>query len=347
MIIFADTFNTYGSDVSLLTNGLYGVVSQAGLATDPDPNVPVGRHVFQAFSNAVVGLRLRRVFPGARVTAGFAKRLWLDQLPPNSSCVPSFTFLDAGNNPMVSLTVDPIGRIAIHTGYGAGAVIGITPGPVVTANAYQHIEFKSTAGISGSFEVRVNGTPVLTGTGNTGVGSYYQYGIDNASGSSQTLGYSVKDLVVWDSTGTYNTDFLGSVNVLDLLPDSDIAFPWTPSSGATGYNLINDLPPNDASYIQAAFPLPAASVFGIQNLPADVTSVKAMISCVRVEKIDGGDGNLQASLKSGASTALGSDRPVTVAFTYYQDIFEVDPATSAPWTPTAADAAQLQLNRTV
>jgi len=248
---------------------------------------------------------------------------------------------------MVSLTIDPIGRIAVHTGYGGGAVIGITSGPVVTANTYQHIEFKALVGTAGSFEVRVNGTPVLSGTGNTGTGAYYQFGVDNALGSSQTLLYYIKDIVVWDDTGTYNTNFLGSVNVIDLLPDSDVAFPWTPSTGTTGFNLINDIPPNDASYIQAAFPLPAASVFGIQNLPADVTSVKAMISCVRVEKIDGGDGNLQASMKSGASTALGSDRPVTVAFTYYQDIFEVDPATSAPWTPTAANAAYLHLNRTV
>ena len=344
MIIFADTFNTYGTDATLMSNGLYGLVF-CNLAADPDPNLP-GRNVLQITLNSLSGLRLRRVFPGARTTAGFAKRIWLPSLPPNVNSVPSFGFLDAGNNVLVSMVIDPIGRIAVYTGRSNGTLLAVTSGPVITANAYQHVEFKATAGLSGSFEVRVNGIQVLTGTGNTGAGSYYQYGIDGV-GDPATLIYYLKDLVVWDSTGTYNKDFLGSVNVLDLLPNSDVSFPWTPSSGTTGYNLINDLPPSDTSYIQAAFPLPSPSVFGIQDLPADVTSVKAMISCVRVEKIDGGDGNLQASLKSGASTTLGSDRPVTVAFTYYQDIFEVDPATSAPWTPTAANAAQLQLNRTV
>lgn len=48
-------------------------------------------------------------------------------------------------------------------------------------------------------------------------------------------------------------------------------------------------------------------------------------------------GNVQAGLISGASTALGANRPITTAYTYFRDVIETDPAT----------AAQLQLNRTL
>jgi hypothetical protein len=42
----------------------------------------------------------------------------------------------------------------------------------------------------------------------------------------------------------------------------------------------------------------------------------------------------------------GSNRPITTAFTYYEDVFETDPNTGNAWTPASADAAQLKLNRT-
>ena len=344
MLIFADTFNTYGTNTALMLDGLYALTFNVGLQPDPAGS---GVNVLKATTSALTGYLTRRVFPALRTTAGAGFRIWLDGLPPSTSHIPTFAFLDGSNGQQVAFTVDVIGRIVAHTGGGGGAQIGITAGPVVTANAWHHIEIKAVASLTvGSVEVRVNGVPVLTVAGaNTGAG-YFQFALENPA-SAINYSYYLKDLVVWDGTGTYNNNFLGSVNVIDLLPDSDVSFNWGASSGTTGYNLINDIPPVDTSYISAAFPVPAASVFGLQNLPADVTSVKGMIPIIRAEKIDGGDGSLQMAMKSGASTGLGSDRPMTVAYTYWQDIFEVDPATALPWTPGAANAAQLQINRTV
>lgn len=346
MLLFADTFNTYGTNTALMLNGLYAAVANSSLGPDPT-GAPV--NVFQTTSNPLNGYRLRRVFNSSKTTAGFGLRLWLTTLPPNNVCVPVFNFLDGASGQQISVSIDTVGKLNVHQGwYGAGILLGVTTGPVVTANAWHHIEFKATANaVTGSFEARINGVPVLTVAGvNTGT-DYSQFCVECPNASAITLAYYIKDLVLWDGTGTYNNNFMGSVSVLDLLPDSDVSFNWAASTGTTGYNLINDIPPVDTSYVSAAFPVPAASVFGLQNLPADVTSVKAMIPTIRAEKIDGGDGSLQMAMKSGASTGLGSDRPMTVAYTYWQDIFEVDPATTLPWTPGAANAAQLQINRTV
>ena len=128
----------------------------------------------------------------------------------------------------------------------------------------------------------------------------------------------------------------------------DVALNWTPSTGTAGWSLLDNSPPQDGTdYLSAGDPPPAASLFGLTPLPEDVTSVRAMVLQLRGAKVDGGDGNLQGGMKSGASTALGAKRPITTAFTYYEDVFAIDPATSAPWTPAAADAVQIQINRTV
>ncbi len=347
-ILWADTFNKYGTNTALMLNGLYATTGNSSLTADPDPTAT--GNVLSTVSNAINGYQLRRVFGGSKTAMGFAIRLWLVNLPPNNSTVPAFVFLNGGSGQEISLVVDTTGKILVIRGaYSGGTQIGATTVPVITANAWQHIEFKATANATtGSFEVRVNGSPVLTVTGvNTGT-DYSQFAIENPISTAQTLTYYVKDLIAWDTLGSFNNTFLGSCQVLDLLPSSDVSFNWAASSGTTGWNLIKNVPPlDDAAYIGAAFPAPAASTFNVTDLPSTTTSVKALIVEYRVRKIDGGDGSVQAGLKSGATTGLGANRPITTAYTYYEDVFETDPATAAAWTIAAANAVQLYLNRTV
>lgn len=103
---------------------------------------------------------------------------------------------------------------------------------------------------------------------------------------------------------------------------------------------------SDMSLISAVTPPPAAYVCELSNLPPDITSVRGLMSIVRAMKSDGGDGSLQVGLISAGNVDLGTDRPITVAQTYYTDICELSPDTGNPWTPPEVDSAQLQINRT-
>jgi hypothetical protein len=103
---------------------------------------------------------------------------------------------------------------------------------------------------------------------------------------------------------------------------------------------------DDSSYIEAGDPPPAASIVELDDLPADVVSVRALMSLVRAQKSDAGDATLQVGIKSASNDDLGTDRVISTAFTYYWDLSEVDPDTAAAWTPSAVDAAQLQMDRT-
>lgn len=344
-ILFADDFKGYGFSSGLMLNGLWGSMP-ASLIEDPDPNAtgPV-----LCLSSAGFGPR-RPFLQGSKTVVGVAFRLWLTGLPGGSGQLCAMR--DASNGFPCMLMLDATGAILVGRNRpvnGAIPIIGQTATPVITANAWNHIEVKFTMSspVGGAVEVRVNGVTVLSLVNvNTGANSAEQVSLE--SGEGQFTGACIKDFVVWDNTGGQNTNFLGTVSVVGLVPTADVFLNWTPSTGTTGFNLLDNSPPVDGTdYISAGFPAPAASIFELDNLPVNVSSVRALITQIRARKEDGGDGNIQASLISGTDTGNGADRPITTAFTYYEDVFEVDPHTAAPWTPGAVDLARFKINRTV
>lgn len=358
-IMFADDFNGYGQGNSgsvpaagaqFLLDGLWGDV-RAQIVTDPD--VLATGNVLRLLGGAYSGAR-RPFAPGAVATAGVALRMYMPQLPYDRVGV--IGFYDGALNVQINANITPTGAVEIWRGSSAvgsgGVKLGQTTGPVTTANAWHHYELKVVCdAFAGTVELRIDGVSVIALTAvNTGTASQLSLDItDRRTGTPLfNFGCYFKDLVTWNGLGTQNNNFLGTVSVLGMVPNADVNVNWTPSTGTTAFNLLDNSPPLDATeYLTAVTPPPAALLVALSNLPANVTSVRAMIAQVRARKADGGDGNIQASLKSNVSFVAGSDRPITTAFTYYEDVFEVDPNTAAPWTPASADAAQLRINRTI
>jgi hypothetical protein len=121
-----------------------------------------------------------------------------------------------------------------------------------------------------------------------------------------------------------------------------------PTDAGTGFNKINETTPDDdGTFITAGQgPYPAAYQASMTQLPNNVTSVRAVMTTHRSRKTDGGDGNVQASLISGANTGSGSNRAITTAYTYWSDMFETDPSGSN-WNKTLVNALKLKLDRTL
>jgi hypothetical protein len=357
-IVHADNFSIYGTTYALMLNGIYAqVVTTTPSGQQPlrnDPDGVSGGKVFIPGYGAGSGFA-RFVLPTLDNTVGACFRIWMSSLPTKTTgagrAAPSFWFQDAAIGTLFRLYVTETGRIRVE---GIGAQSYETVNPVLTANGWYHIEFKAFMDATvGSLEVRVEGQTVLLQENiNTGAFPAYQVSIGTeASGAGINAFAYFKDLVVWNGAGTQNNDFLGSVIVHNLTPTSDIALNWTPSTGTDGYSILDNIPPNDGQYIFAEdSPLPDGYVATLSDLPPEVTSIKALITYVRAAKSDGGDGSLQTGLISDPdgtpATALGLDRPITVAQTYWRDIFEVDPATTAPWLPDAVNDVQLQIDRT-
>jgi hypothetical protein len=347
---FLDDFQGYGGNAALMLNGKYAEVSAAALVADPDPTVPVGTYALNGANGAV-----RRVLSSAQTTVGIAYRIWTPSLV--GECV-IFTVQDVNAATHCFVTFDASGYLKAYRWDNAGFVLlGTSATPVMVANAWQHMEAKFFIdAAAGTIAVRREGVavltvgPVRTSSDRAGLIATVQnvciYKRD--AGIPLAVAYYVKDFCIWDGSGARNNNFLGSRVVKRLRPNGDVVFPWTPSTGVTGWNRINvNAPTDDASYIYAPDPAPAASLFTLEDLAITVTSVAFVQAEHRSRKTDGGDGNIQVGLKSAATTSLGADRPITTAYTYYSDIFDNDPNGGGAWSVAAVNALQLQLNRTL
>lgn len=357
MLVHADDFSGYGTSTAYMLNGLYSRVGSTilsggsvALVNDPD-GISSGKVLKMPPDYGGGGNAQTCTYPlpaGATTTIGVALRIWCAVLP---HIVNSFQpiRMSSAANPLFVLVVTNTGKLQILN--TAGTVIYSTAAPVITATGWWHLEMKvHIDAAAGSIEVRVEGIPVIVesaiNTGSTGIEIVSVRNQPDGTSASDT--FYVKDFVIWDGSGSQNNDFLGTVLVYGLVTTADVSLNWD-TTGPNGYSVLANNPPQDGvAYISAPYPaMPAAAVFALSDLPADITSVKGLITRVRAAKSDGGDGQLQVSLISGVSLDNGANRPITVAQTYWPDVSELDPATGVAWTPVGVDAANLKIDRTL
>ena len=341
-MIFIDGFDHYGI-AGNLTEGVY---AQAVSCTFNTSNPRTGS---TAISVSATGV-LRRVLGGPKTTVGLAGAYYYGALPGANDSHRMMRFNDAGNSEQISIVLQSTGVIAVKRGTHLGTLIGQTLSPVITAETYNHVEvmvfFSNTVG---TVEIRVNGVTVLSLTGvdtvNTGNVECSQVLLGTGA-----LSVLIDDVFCYDDTGSFNNTFIGDRRVLTLFPDADtIQADWTVVGSANGFDAINQANPDgDTSYISAGVPDSngVVSEFGMENLPAGVSAISGVVLVNMSRKTEAGIANVQMSVISGASETAGTDQPMTEIYTYRQDVFEVDPASAAPFTPSEVDALLIKADRT-
>ncbi len=359
-LLWADDMSTYG--ISGQTKMLDGSYAQADgtLVADPDPT-SAGLAVFKvATTPPTNGYYLRKVVGANKTTLGMAIRLWQTNLPDTNQFYPGIIFADEDNVGQLLFQVKTTGAIAVYRGAGgiggsggpSGTLLG-TSTVCLTAGAWHFIEIKALASDTvGTVDIRVNGTSVLSLTGLDTVASAKVHfaqasAFISARDTGSATGY-FRDWIFWDTAGSYNNTFFGPVFVNRYTVNADISFNWTASTGSIGYAMMDERGPDDADYTSADSTPPAASIYGVEDLPSNVTGIRGIMLYSRQKKSDGGDCNVKISLSSDHATySDGADRAITTAFTYWADILEVDTVTGVPWTRTGFNAAYMKTDRTV
>ena len=361
-IIWADfpsgQLGLYGTSTANMLNGIWaqievgGAGGQINLANDPDPNIASAGRVFQCEAGSNGSSYGRIVHPGgAQPTVGIGVRLWQSELPEGNGNKgnAAIWFRTSANASICYLKALSDGSLGFYN--SSNTLLGQTS-PILTASAYHHIEIKVLRDATvGTAEVRVNGATVLDlenlALGASDIGQIWLGSWQDTVNDPDIIN-SFKDFVFLDGTGSEGNDFQGSVAVHDLYTDADISLNWTPSTGSTGWDLIDETTPNDADYIGAPDPAPAAYVASLTDLPEDVTSVRALLPIYRATKTDGGDCNIQVGITpNNTNWDDGADRPMTTAYTYWWDVSHLSPATAAPWTPVEVNAAYVRADRTL
>ncbi len=354
MMLWAEGFDAYGDDEAKMLDGPWAEISSVTLS-----NVQVRTGTRSLLVDSV-GSKARRVLGGNKPIVGVAQAIYIIAHPSVPNTTNLIAFKDSNNFPQLLINLDTTGAVSAWCGDDNvvyGELQGVSTDLIVT-NAWNHLEVRVDFG-AGNVEVRLNGVTILNLAAvhvvnldplpgrATGQASAAQIAWGSYAGAGHADIY-VDDVVVWDGTGAQNNTFVGDRKVYTDFPTGDTAEQdWDRSAGASSFALLDENPDDgDGTYVTTET---TGDRFGVTfpALPAQVTSVAAVIFQHKSKKTDAGDCNIQLHCASGASEADGLDRPMTTAYTAWQDVFEVDPDTSAPFTKAAAEAASLVTERTL
>lgn len=267
-LLFADNFQNWNREQAHMLDGVYAEaydqIGTVAIGNDPDPAIGSNGDALVTYGSLTSYLRWTNP-GGAIATMGVGVRLWMNNLPFGRAqdATPIMFFRNNAGSTIAGWGVDSDGSIYVAgssiTGTGP-SIIASSSTPVLTARTFNHIETKITQGGAGAsaIEIRVNGVTVINATG---------LSFSSTSNISSVLLGSVgevsfynalpywKDLVVWDTSGTQNNDFMGSVLVYTLIPDGTVASPWTRSDiTQTADNLVDDTDTNpDTTWISADY----------------------------------------------------------------------------------------------
>jgi len=226
--------------------------------------------------------------------------------------------------------------------YGAGnTLLATTDVPVFHLNQWHYFEAKVVChDTAGSYEVRVDGLTVLSGSGvDTRAGAdtrfvrfrcdeYYQY---------------LDDIYICDTDGTTNNDFLGQVLVEAIFPSGDgDSSDWTPASGSDNYAMVADNPTNDDTYVENGTE-GETDLYQYTDL-AMITDEDILGVVLKTEPrmtAFPGDLDLYQTVKSGTTASDGEATNIASdSYASIQRVLESDPNTAAPWTASGVNSVQ-------
>jgi hypothetical protein len=250
-------------------------------------------------------------------------------------------FLGTDNTQHLNFTVGSDGALAARRG---STSLGASAAGAITAGVWQYVEFKlAIDDTNGGVWVRVNGadvlrlgayavSPVTLDTRNGGVSAAIQ-SVIYTDVNFVNGNHWIDDIYVCDLTGPapYN-DFLGPVNVIELLPNAaGASAQWTPSAG-TNHEAVDDpnIQDGDTTYVESG----TAGHRDLYNLTtATVSSVLAVKTIAVARRTDAGPTELELSVRSGSTTGDSTPKLLADTFGEHAHTFLINPDTTNPWQP--------------
>ncbi len=336
-LLFVDGFDAYGQtpgNTVVGTGYRYSTPSTAGW-TVRDGRVPGGYSV--QVTGASRSLLTRNLGNLSTVVVGFAFK------PTNSYNAVQIMSLWDGASQGVTLRHTVAGEFEIRRGTSAANTLGTTSGAAVSLDTWAYIELKvTTHATTGSFELRVNGVNVLSGTNVNTKGGSNNY-ITNAKlelSTGTANSYFFDDLYILDTSGSVNNDFLGSRKVVTVFPSAEgDNIDFTPSTGTDNSALVDENPANESDYVESGT-TGHKDLYQYGNLGATGGINGVQVTTIAAVS-DANPLTLKTLAKSGTTESADAGQSVsTTTFSAFSRILETNPDTSAAWTASEVDGAQ-------
>jgi hypothetical protein len=254
--------------------------------------------------------------------------------------------LDNSGSTIVSIGLDAGGRLTLLN--GPLLTLIATGTTVFPTGAWFYVEVKATVnGASGSVEAQVNGvaeigsTTVNIGTAPIGaVSLHYQGpGVSNSS-----IGFD--DIIVCDSSGGENNDFLGDRHVETLYPNGAGAHTgWTPDSGSNYARLNEHAPDGDTSYV-ASDTASTIDTYAFDDLSIPTADIRGIQVNLWARKFDASLRKIAPVVRPGSTDHVGTDQTLSTSYVDGTQIYEQNPDTSSDWTVSDINASEFGMEVT-
>lgn len=225
----------------------------------------------------------------------------------------------------------------------------------LSANTTYHIEAKVKIDDTvGTVELRVNGSSTgwinITGqdTRNAGNATFNTINIGHSLSTTFAAAIitDIDDVVIWNTSGSVNNDFLGDVKVQALLPSgAGNSAQFTPSTGSN-YACVDDASPNDDTDYVSSSTVGNVDTYAYGDL-STVGTVLAAIVMLYMKKTDAGARSVAPVVRHSGTDYVGTDINPGTTYSYGKQIYELNPGTSAAWTASEINAAEFGSKVTV
>lgn len=345
-LLFCDSFDHYATaEIAQKWTALQnGVAWSSGTI-----NAANGRNGTQSFrvtysnTNSTGGYLRKTLSAVSGTTAIMGFGFKIDALPGAASRTPLVSILD-GATEQVSLDINPAGTLSLYRGTAAGTLLG-TSVTALSINTYYYIELKTVIhATTGTYEIRVNSTNVLSGTGaNTAASGVAQWtGVQigrNYSGSGAATIQDYDDLYTCDGSGATNTDFLGPIRVKAIYADgAGASTDFTPSAGLNFQNVDEALTDGDTTYNSEStagdhdtYTFAAIGLTG---------TVKGVQTNLMVRSDGAGAETIAPMIRISTTDYQGTTVGITTSYADSMQVYAVSPATAAAWTVSEIDGAE-------
>jgi hypothetical protein len=148
------------------------------------------------------------------------------------------------------------------------------------------------------------------------------------------------DIVINDTTGSFNNAWPGCLKVVLLRPNDDGNYSdWTPSIDGHNYDCVNEVPYDPTQYIHTTG-LDVRDTYGVENLPVEAGEVAVVRGDAWAFKDSGSEANNRKLAFSVQPTSTPYDSPdvdLSLSYRLVNHPFDYNPETSAAWTKEEVD----------
>ena len=214
-------------------------------------------------------------------------------------------------------------------------------GVVLQTDRWYYIECKFNLVAAGDIEIKLDGNSVYTGTHNLS-------GNAGAGWNQLILGsreHTYDDIYICSTSGPFNNDFLGPLQVRVLLPNADgNSNDFTSSGAGDNYTFVDELvSDDDTTYVESATSGDVELYLHEASMP--VGNIIGVVQTVSMRATDVNPMNVEFTTRSGGTNINNGVQSVAseADFRHYFQVYDTNPASGGVWTETALDSTEFGL----